>query len=198
MQCWGFSGCSPSALLHTTVCSAGVSMPFTLYAVICHCVQYWGFYTVHPLHCCIPVYAVLGFLWLFTLSAVIRDCMQCWGFYTVHLLCCYTPLCAGLGFLWFFTLSAVIHQCMQCWGFYTVHPLHCYILLHAVLAGALLACNHPGDSSTFQQAACSHTEVHSINTALWLSEWDSVQLLLFLNVSHFSLYVKCKHSKCGG
>ena len=141
--------------------------------------QCWGFYTVHPLRCYTPVYAVLGFL-------------HCSPSELLH-----TTVCSA-GVSTPFTLCTVIHPCMQCWGFYTVHPLHCYILLHAVLAGALLVCNHSGDSSTFQQAACSHREVHSINTALWLSEWDSVQLLLFLNVSHFSLYVKCKHSKCGG
>ena len=62
--------------------------------------------------------------------------------------------------------------------------------LHAALAGALLACTHSGDSGTFQQAACSHPEVHSVSTALQLSEWDSIQLLLLLNVSLFSFDVK--------
>ena len=132
----------------------------------------------------------VGVSTLFTLRAVIHHCMQCWGFYTVHPLRCYTPLCAVLGFLHcspsallytivcsvgvstLFTLRAVICRCMQ------------------PLAGALLACNHSGDSGTFQQAACSHPEVHSVSIALRLSEWDSIQLLLFLNVTLFSFDVK--------
>ena len=92
--------------------------------------------------------------------------------------------------------SLVVHppRCytpsVQCWGFYTAHPGRCSMPLHAALAGALLACNHSGDSGTFQQAACSHPEVHSVSTALQLSEWDSIQLLLLLNVSLFSFDVK--------
>ena len=92
----GFLRHSPSALLYATVCSAGVSTPFTLCAVTHQCMQCWGFYTVHPLSCYTPLDAVLGFL-RHSPSALL-----------------YTRVCsAGVSTL--FTLCTVISCCMQCW-----------------------------------------------------------------------------------